>query len=569
MTSNFTNWFADISSAVAPTLVPKSQQYQPKITKVQIVANRKSLIGEIASKAASSTDRKPPSVNDHRPAKVLRPTSTVGLKLIPLEDVNVRGSEDIDGQTNTHSEMDGNEYADVQVNMDANYSSTNCADVIVEDVSSDSLSPIDTIMFDPKSSFNPIPHARSTNFVTFAEDTFGDGYLDYFNRYQVPAREAEIQKRIKKAIAKNSMVKGSLIVLSDSDSDESVDSDATEEYDYSDEDTQTSKPTFMSAKTYNPEKELAIWHISKSPEKLKSFLTANMRKTITKREPLPERAMMTNILMSESQSILSIDIGVKNLGYSVITYKEPVYTIEDVDVVFGICNISDGKGASDTVIASRCTALLAFLSKLMYDHNITRVIIEKQVPTNVKAMELMYAIYGMSSILLGTTDPDKLVIYDPKLKFTTLNVPYNTKNKAHKRQSIAYASRLFDSVFKSGKDAFAKHQKKDDIADSLNQALIWMVDYGIFENMNIDDLKVRYGIVESKNTVNVSFGSCEVIATEGTQDEEDADNTTSTLTTKPTTNPVSKPTVKRTSRASKPLASMFNDAADDNWELIS
>lgn len=529
--TTFTNWFADISASAIPTLIPKSQTFQPKITRVQIVAARKGLIGEFRQNTA----------------KGLKPTSPNGLKLIPLGDVGEQVED-------TDSEHVDNE-------------STNGADTIVEDVSSDSLSPVDTAIFEPRSAFNPIPHARSTNFVTFAEGTFGEEYMDYFTRYQVPAREAAAQKLLRNAIAKNSIVKGSAIIVSDSDSDDSGDSDDQsddEEYDMSDDDTLALKPPLKPTKmfAYNPEKELAKWNISKSPEKLKSFLTANMRKTITKREPLPERATMTNIMMTESQSILSIDIGVKNLGYSVITYKEPAYTIEDVDVVFGICNISDGTGPSDTVIASRCTALLAFLSKLMYDHNITRVIIEKQVPTNIKAMELMYAIYGMCSILLGTTDPDKLIIYDPKLKFTTLNVPYNTKNKAHKRQSITYAAKLFDSVFKSGKDAFNKHQKKDDIADSLNQALIWMVDYGIFENMNIDDLRVQYGIVESKNTVNVSLGSCEAIEDKAEEEHGiivDLRQPESAQTLK----------TKRTKKASKPKEPMFNDAADDNWETIS
>lgn len=446
------------------------------------------------------------------------------------------------------------------------------ADVVVNDVSSDSLSAVDVSLFEPRSAINPVPHAKSTNFVVFAPETVDEAYMDHFVKVQQPAREAYKVSRAKKAIKSKSFFKGSKIVISSSSSEEEdsmwgdcvgdacMYADTGDDYEdsvydddgddwffsppinihdnhkkdsnmanilgnHKEEREQTRSPrsrwdvsssssddssdeaTLPSGDNVNGDDsgnkatlqsgDMAVWNLINTPERLKYFLTANIHNAMNGYAS-PASTTFANMSMAEPQSILSIDIGVKNLGYAVITYTEPIFALADVTIDFGICNISEGKGASDNIVASRCSSLLTFLSTMAYKYNLTRIIIEKQVPTNVKAMELMYAIYGMASILLGTTDSDKLVIYDPKLKFTTLGVPYNTKNKAHKRQSITYATKLFDTVFKNSRDRFANHSKKDDIADSLNQGLIWMVDHRVFENMNVHDLKVCYGIAPPK-----------------------------------------------------------------------
>lgn len=475
MNTHFTNWYADISTAVIPTFIDQKQTFN--------IENRPKTETPIPKRSK------------------LKPTTIDKVKYIPIgegsyssDDKEEEGSLDItdsDEVTGEHEEelIDTSDSGELDLPAEG--------------------------LFKRESSFNPFPHSRSTNSVTFANNTIDERYIEYFVKYQQPAREEAKQKRLKKAIKETSIVAGSIAVLSDSSSEEEVVVPAG-----------VSKGSINSISDESSDEDLHVQSFSKNSQTLQYILKENMRKKIAQKEPLPTEAIRTNVLMSDPQSILSIDIGIKNLGYTVITYKEPVYTLEDIDIMFGVCNISDNVGGSSNVIASRCSALFEFFSELMYKHNITRIIIEKQVPTNVKAMELMYAIYGMATILLCTTDPNVLVIYDPKLKFTTLHVPYNTKNKAHKRQSIAYATKLFDTVFKEGKQKFAKHQKKDDISDALNQAIIWMVDNGIFENMNIDDLRVCYGIISPKHTVNATLGSCEAIATANEEEQciEDDDN---------------------------------------------
>lgn len=210
---------------------------------------------------------------------------------------------------------------------------------------------------------------------------------------------------------------------------------------------------------------------------------------LTTKKPLPSQRIISPSSSDDMVSILSVDIGIKNLGYTIVSFHPNPSDASEVNISFGIANISE-RGGSD-VISSRCKSLYTFLERITSNHHLVKIIIEKQVPTNVKAMELMYALYGMS---MNVVSPDNVIIYDPKLKFTTLNVKYDTKNKRHKRQSINYARSIIEKLFDNKLDEFESHPKKDDISDSLNQCLIYMTANRMFERMSISDLKGLYDI---------------------------------------------------------------------------
>ena len=175
-------------------------------------------------------------------------------------------------------------------------------------------------------------------------------------------------------------------------------------------------------------------------------------------------------------SILSIDIGTINLGYTIITYDDnDKVDPKDLDIDFSIYTIDDG-GKGDTV-AKRYKSISKFYDRVNFlisqkKSTLKNVIIEKQVGTNKVAMCLMYALFVKASDMIGV---ENVSLFDPKLKFTTLNTTYDTKNKSHKKKSILYAKEfLMNTHHKDDFNTFLTFIKLDDIADSLNQAIIWM-----------------------------------------------------------------------------------------------
>lgn len=180
------------------------------------------------------------------------------------------------------------------------------------------------------------------------------------------------------------------------------------------------------------------------------------------------------------RAILSIDLGVDNLGYAVVSYnKHPMnkgihekIAFEDIDLEYGLYNIDAHVKKTHDVVLGRCTALQTFFNNIALKYvSIDAIIIERQVATNTCAMELMYAAASQALILT-----DNVVIFDPKLKFTKINVDYETKNKAHKRLSIQFAKQLLTNKFPENINLLDNSKKKDDMADAINQLFIWMID---------------------------------------------------------------------------------------------
>lgn len=203
---------------------------------------------------------------------------------------------------------------------------------------------------------------------------------------------------------------------------------------------------------------------------------------------------------SRKNAVLSIDIGVKNLGYSILVYDDIIdisnhltsneQECNNIELIFDIFNISEHKTGTKDIVASRCVSLQEFFQNLISKYNIQYIIIEKQVNTNQVAMELMYAIYMLSISILPYTN---VCIFDPKMKFTSINEIYETKNKHHKKQSIQYARSFLNNKFKNLVQAFESHKKQDDISDSLNQMLVYLSMSNII-NISLTDLRKLYNL---------------------------------------------------------------------------
>jgi Holliday junction resolvasome RuvABC endonuclease subunit len=158
--------------------------------------------------------------------------------------------------------------------------------------------------------------------------------------------------------------------------------------------------------------------------------------------------------------ILSIDVGIKNLGYTLLEGNN----IEGANLSFGIVDVSND--SKHDLVEKRCTNAFDFIAAI----EPTVLIIERQVHENTQAMCLMYSIVTIA-ISIGA----EVVIFDPKLKFTTLKIPFSTKNKMHKKLSIEMARSLLTNIAPDLVPEFNKVKKKDDIADSLIQLYVHLV----------------------------------------------------------------------------------------------
>lgn len=181
--------------------------------------------------------------------------------------------------------------------------------------------------------------------------------------------------------------------------------------------------------------------------------------------------------MTEHKSYLSLDLGKKNIGYSILTnsiLNESNETNNENQLIFGLFDIESSiKTLPNRTKYNKVVKVVSVLKQFLYDiidkYDISTVIIERQVPTNVFCMELMYSIV---SIVITKIDNESIIIFDPKYKFTYTNTPYTTKNKQHKTLSIQMTRESLNKLFPDKLESFEKYDKKDDIADSIMMLFI-------------------------------------------------------------------------------------------------
>ena len=157
--------------------------------------------------------------------------------------------------------------------------------------------------------------------------------------------------------------------------------------------------------------------------------------------------------------LLSIDIGIKNLGWAYFNGEELTFDIYVIDDAH--------KKSKESVVIYRCRRIEEFF-KQFEDKPIDYVVIERQVNNNTMAMELMYAI-----TMKALTITENVCIFDPKLKFTFYKEEYTTKNKQHKKRSVEKAREYLTATHNDLLSLFETHEKLDDISDAINQGLTY------------------------------------------------------------------------------------------------
>ncbi len=186
-------------------------------------------------------------------------------------------------------------------------------------------------------------------------------------------------------------------------------------------------------------------------------------------ESLEEESFIEYPVTVEVESItptLSIDIGIRHLGYSILTNEGLIFDIFDIEDTY---NRDPKLKKLNSIPVQRAYVLDQFLTDIIEKYSIERIIVERQVQTNIVAMEIMYSII---SLCITKIPLDALIIYDPKKKFTDLHLKYSTKNKEHKKLSINVCREKLAQLYPSLLPSFDKHKKKDDIADSILMNLL-------------------------------------------------------------------------------------------------
>lgn len=154
--------------------------------------------------------------------------------------------------------------------------------------------------------------------------------------------------------------------------------------------------------------------------------------------------------------LLSIDVGIKNLAMCLIDPKTKKIQQWDVDGVPP--NHSDGLYLS----------LVKHLNKKPWILESRQVLIEKQPDRNkgMKSVEHLLHTY------LLTKDPSReVVIWDARYKIPDVAGPGKSQYAARKAASIERTRKFIQDTNPEWVAYFEKHKKKDDLADTVMQAL--------------------------------------------------------------------------------------------------
>lgn len=166
--------------------------------------------------------------------------------------------------------------------------------------------------------------------------------------------------------------------------------------------------------------------------------------------------------LNKVYTILSIDIGKKNLGYSIYDGNE---------LNFGIFNITYHikKFKLNENIEGRNTVLIHWLNNISHKYNINKIVVEKQVINNVVAMCIQSCIISfalMNSIEIFTFDPKNKFTFNQRSDCVSA-VKYESSKKEHKKLAIKYTVNLLTTLHHDKLELFNQYDKQDDISDSI------------------------------------------------------------------------------------------------------
>jgi hypothetical protein len=178
--------------------------------------------------------------------------------------------------------------------------------------------------------------------------------------------------------------------------------------------------------------------------------------------------------MEESKTVLSIDVGIKNLSYCVLK------TTPDTIIIADWQNITVTNQCIKKITLQNLTeSLLTTLEEHFDDTvNYDYVIIENQPMLKNGLMKtvsvVIYTYFNILKMHHGNIRDVRFVSATNKLKnFDVAKATYKDRKKASIQLAMLYIEQ-FCPASSSWNEWFHKQSKKDDYADSLNQGLAFI-----------------------------------------------------------------------------------------------
>jgi Holliday junction resolvasome RuvABC endonuclease subunit len=172
--------------------------------------------------------------------------------------------------------------------------------------------------------------------------------------------------------------------------------------------------------------------------------------------------------------ILSIDVGIKNLSYCVLTVTENEVTIPNWDNI----RVTDSN-CNKIKLEELTEELLKALNETFSDtFEADIVLIENQPMLKnglMKTLSVMiYTYFNMMRLQYGTISEVKFISATNKLKcqkVAEVQTSSTTTYKDRKKLSIEVVKRYLEEISPSRLSWFSQQKKQDDLADSFNQAM--------------------------------------------------------------------------------------------------
>tara|TARA_A100001015_G_C14894883_1_gene673984 strand:+ start:153 stop:650 length:498 start_codon:yes stop_codon:yes gene_type:complete len=161
---------------------------------------------------------------------------------------------------------------------------------------------------------------------------------------------------------------------------------------------------------------------------------------------------------------LSIDVGIKNLGY--IIYDTNLSQIIRWDIIT-LCEtnaskvdmITLGKTMNDT------------FNETFSSYSIDKVIIENQIGFNAIRMKSVQSMITMYFIHKGILD---ICYWNASNKLKDYDLPKKTTYAQRKKESINITKTQITNTYPDNLDYFMSHKKKDDLADAYLQLVSYI-----------------------------------------------------------------------------------------------
>jgi hypothetical protein len=176
-------------------------------------------------------------------------------------------------------------------------------------------------------------------------------------------------------------------------------------------------------------------------------------------------------------NVIAFDIGFRNLAFAVITSENKLH--------FRLIDLESRLKRKEKKTIGRCRVLREIVEEALsfiepegpLSHPLAapplaslakcKIVIEKQVQTNVIAMGLMYALVSISQQFAK-----EIVLFSPNQKFILLKQDYSVVDKAHKKLSVKLTRDIIREKYPESLHEFEALRKQDDVADAFLMAYL-------------------------------------------------------------------------------------------------